>query len=1098
MLNFIDTRKPKTLKLFHATMRHTGFHLNWITKVLLVLIILVMLAVGGFAMRMAQGPLDLEFIKPKIEDALSDQIEGYDVQIQKLALSWPAWNEPILLDLNQIQIKQPGEAAQGSTIEKVSIGVATRYLLLGKILPSIVVIEDPVFQLVEQDGELNFMWEELSAEPTGADMDTQDIKRDAKDILDEIFAGDENKNHILSAIKRVELKRAVLKSINMHADEESYLALIDLSLNKTYEGLSGDLVMNLPTAEGREARLRSDVMYRRKQKDITFTAQVTDINPAYLTNFFPEVGILKKQNLFIGGDIKAAFDHKLNLQNALVDFKIPEGNIVVPDYFDEGLALKNISLKADYDHLKNALNINSFDANIGNIPVSIQSNILITDEKISAPFEINIAEFQTNDVHALVPPSRKETVIGKWASHKLSEGRIFDTNITGDLSLTPNQNLQTADEQATVAAYKTEVSDVKANFKAEGLTIKYSETLKPVTNASAEGTYENDTLTITSNQGAIGDIEGRDVVVKLTNISVKGGGMGYVTLKGKGPLKTALLYAMDEPIAIGDKFAFDVNDVRGDLEFDLDLEFPTIQDLPKERVIVKIDGMVRDILLPNIVQGLPLTGGPYNLNFEEGKISFKGKGQLANRNIDVSWEEYLSTEGRDYHSKITAKLEADEALRKAFNIGLEDYISGSIGLDVVYTDRGIPATIDIKGDLTNAVLRVDPFGYKKPSGVAGSLSLTAIMKNDDLQEVDKLNVKAEGFSLKDGRFIFKKLKDGSDDISQGSIAQAVIGKSNLKVDFEITPSNVLKIIAAGPVFDAKPFLEKEVVASTEGENAKWDNPKDVNETEQPMQISLKAQKILTDKDTILESAKVYLETDKQGDVTRAELDSTLGQGDLFVRFRPDNGTGKRIFRVESSDAGETLRAFGLYDKIRGGNLIVYGEPKGDDLTGNIFGQAEISDFNVVKAPVLANLLSAMSLNGVQDVLQQNGLAFTKLESDFEWRFRKGGNLLVMKNGRTSGSTLGLTFEGLYDQQASKVDISGTVIPLSGVNKAIGEIPVLGQILTGGKAFLAATYKISGPSSDPKVSINPLSVLAPGFIRNILFEESVESKIKKAQ
>jgi hypothetical protein len=156
----------------------------------------------------------------------------------------------------------------------------------------------------------------------------------------------------------------------------------------------------------------------------------------------------------------------------------------------------------------------------------------------------------------------------------------------------------------------------------------------------------------------------------------------------------------------------------------------------------------------------------------------------------------------------------------------------------------------------------------------------------------------------------------------------------------------------------------------------------------------------------------------------------------------------------------------------------------------------MDDFVVRKAPALAKLLNAMSLSGVQSLLNNEGLRFQRLESDFEWLFRDQGDLLVVKDGKTSGSSLGLTFEGVVNQRTNITDISGTIIPLSGVNNVLGGIPVLGQILTGGKALIAATYNISGPSGDPDVSVNPLSVLAPGFLRGILFEESVESKIRR--
>ncbi|HNQ92243.1 MAG TPA: hypothetical protein PKI93_04855, partial [Alphaproteobacteria bacterium] len=64
-----------------------------------------------------------------------------------------------------------------------------------------------------------------------------------------------------------------------------------------------------------------------------------------------------------------------------------------------------------------------------------------------------------------------------------------------------------------------------------------------------------------------------------------------------------------------------------------------------------------------------------------------------------------------------------------------------------------------------------------------------------------------------------------------------------------------------------------------------------------------------------------------------------------------------------------------------------------------------------------------------------------------------------------------------------------VVPMSEVNNLVSKIPLIGNLLTGGKggALIAATYTMKGDTEDPTVFVNPLSVLAPGFLRSILFE-----------
>lgn len=1065
-------------------------HFNFVTKAILVSIILLMTIIGGLSIWLSQKPFNLQAFKPRIEAAINNASEDVKVEIGSIHLSWPAINEPILFDMKMVKVSQTGQQTPfESTIEKVKIGLSTRHLLIGKVLPDIIIIEDPILQLTQRDGEYDFVIQGIEGGSSNI-VEPEEKPRSTQPILDQIFADNRDDLMILSALDQVELRRIVIKSADISTSGTDYLALADLSLTKNNFGLNGELEVTLPGDEGRNAILKSDVVVRRAEGDITLTSTVQDLNPAQLSPYFPNLDILKGQDLLIGGNVKAAFDHQFQLQNALIDFNIPEGTITVPGVYDEGLNLKEIEFDAAFDRAQSKLDITKFKANVANIPLEVTGTSFANGQNIKLPLMVSVAQAQMSDVSAIFPKSHIESSAGQWLTQRLRDGTLNNLQLTTDFHLLWDEEGQ---------SYDGTMTNVRAQFDAENMTIQYSDTLKPVTEAEASGVFENDTLEITGERGLIGDVVGTDISVKLTNLSVAGGGMAYVSLTGNGPFRSVLDYVGDEPIAAND-LGFDPKTVEGNIQFDLDLEFPTLKDLPKEQVIVKIDGTLTDVLIPNVVRGLPLSGGPYSLKFADGLIGLTGKGKLAGRNIDLSWEEYFDATGKDFSSKITAKLVADEGLRQAFNIGLEEYVSGPIPVNVTYIDRGVPATIDVKGNLTPAQLHIDAFDYKKPAGDVGDISLRVHMQGEDLKEIDRLQLNAEGFALADGRLIFRKLSDGSDDVARGSIKQATLGKTRLAVDFEITPQNLLKIIAKGPTLELKPFVtpsEDETNAAAQGQQ--WDNPAtQTQEAERPMQISVEADQLLAEKGQVLTTTKLYFETDTQGDVTRAEIDANVGQGNMFLRFRPDDNTGKRTFRLESTDAGAMLRAFGLYDKINGGQLVIYGEPRQGDNQGDLLGKAQINNFSVGDAPLLAKLLGAMSQSGVQNALQNNDLSFAKLESDFEWQFRDGANLLVMKEGRTSGSSLGLTFEGVYNQGRSNIDISGTVIPLSGVNKAVSGIPVIGQILTGGTALLAATYTIKGPSSDPTVSINPLSVLAPGFLRRILFEESVESKVQKAQ
>jgi hypothetical protein len=58
------------------------------------------------------------------------------------------------------------------------------------------------------------------------------------------------------------------------------------------------------------------------------------------------------------------------------------------------------------------------------------------------------------------------------------------------------------------------------------------------------------------------------------------------------------------------------------------------------------------------------------------------------------------------------------------------------------------------------------------------------------------------------------------------------------------------------------------------------------------------------------------------------------------------------------------------------------------------------------------------------------------------------------------------------------------VPAYGLNNMFSQVPVVGLILGGGRneGLFAVNFRISGPASSPTLTVNPLSMVAPGFLR----------------
>src|SRR6201999_1838262 len=88
---------------------------------------------------------------------------------------------------------------------------------------------------------------------------------------------------------------------------------------------------------------------------------------------------------------------------------------------------------------------------------------------------------------------------------------------------------------------------------------------------------------------------------------------------------------------------------------------------------------------------------------------------------------------------------------------------------------------------------------------------------------------------------------------------------------------------------------------------------------------------------------------------------------------------------------------------------------------------------------------------------------------------------------------GLNINGRINMDSGAAKLKGTVVPFSIFNRFLASIPVIGDIVTGGDGggVLAVAYSVDGTLGNPQVSVNPVSLLTPGFLRNIFFSNDVD-------
>ena len=90
-----------------------------------------------------------------------------------------------------------------------------------------------------------------------------------------------------------------------------------------------------------------------------------------------------------------------------------------------------------------------------------------------------------------------------------------------------------------------------------------------------------------------------------------------------------------------------------------------------------------------------------------------------------------------------------------------------------------------------------------------------------------------------------------------------------------------------------------------------------------------------------------------------------------------------------------------------------------------------------------------TLNSTIEGLNRAGNALQQFDG-LDAKINKTGDRIDIKNGRTSGQSIGLTAQGFVDLGNDTARLRGIVVPAFALNNLLSNVPLLGPLLTGGK------------------------------------------------
>jgi hypothetical protein len=406
------------------------------------------------------------------------------------------------------------------------------------------------------------------------------------------------------------------------------------------------------------------------------------------------------------------------------------------------------------------------------------------------------------------------------------------------------------------------------------------------------------------------------------------------------------------------------------------------------------------------------------------------------------------------------KASLNNTQREKLVPGLSDLVDGQIVAEMTMLDEKRQS---VSLDLTRAVLTVPWIGWTKGNGIGARAQFelaTGEAKDTDIR----------GFQLSGDSFGVR----GDIQLSGGSLASASLTHVQLSPadDYSVSikrAKGAYDISINGASVDVRPVISH--LRSGRGGS-------DGSET--GASLRAKVDRAVGFNDEALSNLSLNFST-RGSTISRADISAVTGSGQALVSEMTRGDT----ISITSGDAGAVARFADLYDNMRGGLLNLRLKARGNDWDGAI----DVRSFSVVNEQRLQSLVSTpvgqdgRSLNSA--VRKDIDVSSARFQRGFAALVYRDGALSVA-NGVVRGEQIGATFQGLVRDANGNMDLTGTFMPAYGLNRLFGELPLIGAILGNGRdrGLLGITFKLQGPFDKPRLSINPLSLIAPGVFRQI--------------
>jgi len=814
--------------------------------------------------------------------------------------------------------------------------------------------------------------------------------------------------------------------INVSSDSESKSTKAIIKTEADYKKSNG--IINADIAINRTGNIESGAV------------EFLNLRPDAFSGLPGKMGEISGVKLSLDGAIKVENNGKdLSFNVTSGDGKIDNKAI-----FPKSAAIKSAAIKG-----VSSLDFNNIDVRDFNLALSsgeMTGSLKYHHSKMEnlIEFKAGLKDFMVNDLDTYWPLPLEKSV-RDWVTGNINDCVIPEADIDMQYSNLSGKFGNKKNKNPFSLALKSQV-------KFNNCSLVYMPEHPRITGASGVATFTNDGMNIDVTSGKML----ADSVIKSGNVSIPDFHAKTNILEVKVDVSSSLsdvfeylkLPEFDIPEDAGLNPALAAGDVAGSVK----LSIPLLHKLDKNDVKHTITAVTSNASIQKIAGKFTLSSMNAEAEIVDGVVKIGGHGLINGIPMDMN---FASTSGKNAGFTVTAKSSKEKTSAKDYGISGLDFLSGNPDVELHYTKSSAASVLNIAADLKDAAINFKPASFVKPLGHSARLNMNVDIR-DDRVKISDFSLNGESVAIQ-GDIV---LADGSNKIISANLPVVKYAGNDFAFKAAAEDGGYNSYSVVGNSINLEPFM-----AEKSDEASKTKLKLDIKDA-----FSLEKSK----------ASNLNLSIECSGGICpKINGAGVFPNGKTFAISTMEQG-GALVTKAQSNDAGYMLKFLGVFNGMDGGDLDYSAKTMIDNTQDCL---AEITDFKITTAPALAKLLSVASITGVLDGLNtKSGISFGKLEMPF----KKTASAISFQNARISGPSIGLAATGVINSKTDTMNVEGTIVPAYVLNTLLDKVPLIGSALTGGKGrgIFAFSFTAKGALASPDVSVNPLSAITPGFLREI--------------